>query len=165
MKNNKQEIILLQDVVSLDEFRDMIKKNIFPLCIYLNENEKRIFKINRSIENSVLISELYPILYSDNYLYLDSYVLRKQIEDGKVYINKFLDASKSVKNVRFIAPTFDHDLGSPRVVFMKKPRVFFKKMDHFSTDSKYEGEDLLELCFEISSKDERQKRLVKSIIQ
>lgn len=165
MKNNKQEIILLQDVVSLNEFRGMVKKNVFPLCIYLNENEKRDFEVTGSVENSILISELYPILYCDNYLYLDPYVLREQIEAGKVYVNKFLDTSRNVKNVRFIAPSFGYDMDSPKVVFMDKPRVLFKKMDHFSIDSKYEGEDLLKLCFETSLKDERQKRLVKSIAQ
>lgn len=162
MKSKKQEIILSQESVSLDEFKIMVKDNIFPLCVYLEEDEKREFEKNGNITNVPLVNELYPIVNFKKYLFLDGYILREKIEAGEVYVNRFLDDSKMVKNVRFIAPSFGHDLDCPKVVFRKKTRLFFKKMDHFSIGSKYEGEEILGLCITAAGNDE-QKRLVNSI--
>lgn len=161
MIKRKQEIILSQEVATLSEFINMIKKNIFPLCIYLNDNEKEEFKNNSKIENNNLINELYPAFNLENYLYLDSYALRKKIENGEVYVNKFLDDSKKVIHVRFIAPAIGYDLDCPKVVFRKTPRFFLKTMDHFSIDAKYEGEEILSLCCHLAFEDKEQKRSVK----
>lgn len=166
MIKRKQEIILSQEVTSLSEFRNLIKKNIFPLCIYLNDNEKEEVKdqdigFRCKIENDNLINELYPVYNLENYVYLDSYALRKKIENGEVYVNKFLDDSKKVMHVRFIAPAIGFDLDCPKVVFRKTPRFIFKTMDHFSIDAKYEGEEILSLCCQLAFEDKEQKRLVK----
>lgn len=61
----------------------------------------------------------------------NSFALRKKIEDGKIYVNKFLDNSRKIKNVRFIAPAFGYDMDCPKVVFRKTPRFILKTMDHF----------------------------------
>lgn len=162
MIKKKKEIILSQEMVSLNEFKDMIKENIFPLCISLNNDEKQDFKNNKNIGESDLVNELYHFISLDNFLFLDGYVLRKKIEDGEVYVNKFLDDSRKVKYVKFIAPAFGHDLDCPKVVLRKTPIFFFKKMDHFSTGAKYDGKDILELCFETISNSEETKKLIKT---
>lgn len=140
----------------------MIKKNIFPLCIYLSDEEKEEFENKNKLVNDDLINELYPCLHLKSYIYLDSFALRKKIEDGKIYVNKFLDNSRKVKNVRFIAPAFGYDMDCPKVVFRKTPRFILKTMDHFSIDAKYEGEEILSLCCQLELNDKEQRKLVKS---
>ena len=112
MKNNKQEIILSQEVASVDKFWDMIKKNIFPLCIYLDEKQRQEYIEKGKIGNIDLVNELYSTLCLEKYLFLSGHELREKIESGEVYVNRFLDDSKKVKNVRFIAPAFGYDLDS-----------------------------------------------------
>lgn len=161
MKNNKQEIILSQEVASVDKFWNMIKKNIFPLCIYLNEKQRQEYIEKGKIGNVDLVNELYSTLCLEKYLFLSGHELREKIESGEVYVNRFLDDSKKVKNVRFIAPAFGYDLDTPKVVFRKTPRLFFRKMDHFSLDSKYNGEEIFSLCIQTVEADEKQKSFVK----
>lgn len=161
MKNNKQEIILSQEVVSIDEFWNMIKKNIFPLCIYLNEKQRQEYIDKGKIGNIDLVNDLYSISCLEKYLFLSGHELRKKIESGEVYVNRFLDDSKKAKNVRFIAPAVGYDLDTPKVVFRKTPRLFFRKMDYFFLDSKYNGEEIFSLCIKAAEADEKQKSFVK----
>lgn len=163
MKIKKQEIILSQEVAPLSELKNMITKNIFPLCIYLNDKEKKEFRNNRKNEINNLIRELYPIFNLNNYLYLSGTVLRKKIENGEVYVNKFIDNSKKLKNIRYIAPAFECDLNCPKIIFRKTPRLFLKTIDHFLPNDKYEGEEILGLCWNLALADKEQKRLLKKI--
>lgn len=161
----KQEIILFQDIVSLDEFKNLIKKNIFPLCICLKEEEIAIFKQNNKISDNDLINKLYSTIHFKYYLPLNGYELRRSIENSEIYVNKFLDHSKKIKNIRFIAPSFGYDLDYPKVVFKKTPRLFFKTSDHFSLDAKYEGEEIIRLWTDLIEDDLDQKQLAKKIIK
>ena len=160
MKKKKREIILLGEVVTLDKFNELVKENIFPLTIFLNDEETKEFNNIDEMEsektekfrfllgddddcfyNSLRV----PELTGEEYIYFNSYVLRRKIENGEVYVNKYLtslDKKHNVKNVKFIEPAFRYDLDSPRIVFSKMPRIFFKKQDHFTLSKYQKGEQI-----------------------
>lgn len=160
MKKKKQEVILLNEVVSLEKFFKINDINIFPLCIVLTDEEGNNFDQLEKLSEFKVINELYfRSVYSDLYLYMNPYKLRDMIDRNEIFITKFIDKNEEVKNVDFIAPVWGLQEGAPKIVFRKSPRLFFKKADHFSIDKKYIGEDLFTLA--IHTMNEHQRSLVK----
>ncbi len=127
----KAEVILLNQLVSLNEYQKCIEKNIYPLAIKLNEDETAIFQKCKQYQNFLNVSTSFKILLDfyiltsnlDNkkavIFYLNPYILRKKITRDEVFVNTFIDFDNQVKFVDYISESQGFDLDAPRIVFRK----------------------------------------------
>lgn len=157
----KLEIKLLKKLVTLEEYREYIQNNIFPLAIKLNKEETEAYSKKRTTLSFLGLNESFENMYSraldpnnNNLvrLYLNAYDLREKIATGKVFVNTFIENDNEIKSVDYISESYGYDLDAPRVVFRKKPRILFRQWDYYDAnrDDITKGEDLLTLAYSLT---------------
>lgn len=157
MKPKKQRIILSEELVPLEKVNELIKKDIFPLAIILSNTEYEKFFYKKAPSKYKELGDWYRPSF-EPYLVFNSYVLRQKIDRGEVYVDKFITKNHKVKNVNFIIPAYGWDMDSPRIVFKRTPRLFFKTWDHYTKDTVHEGTEILDFSVSLVTEDIRKKR-------
>lgn len=160
-QNNKRkkEVILCEEISSLNEFNQEIRKNVYPLVVYLKEEQLQDYK---SFKNSLFpfkddneetflaFKDLYDII-DDRYLYLNPEKLRNKITEKSVYVTRFIDKNYQIKYVDYISKPKEQSLETPRIIFRDGKRHFLKSSDYYDEylDNKTKGEDLMVLSFSL----------------
>ncbi len=157
----KKEIKLLNKMVTLNEYRESLENQVYPLAIKLNEEETKKFLNSSQSFVFLNLNEEFKRLYSRTFdpndrnlvrFYLNAYVLREKIANGEIFVNTFIDEIYQKKTIDYISESYGSDLDAPRIVFRRRPRVLFRQWDHYdeSKDDITKGEDLLTMAFSLT---------------
>lgn len=103
----KQKITLHQKIATIDEFKEMIKSNDFPLMIVLDEVDQELYIKSSKMQSLLPVCEILREKYydtclindgsSNRYIVFDIGELGK--EDNKVLIKYFIDLEGNKKKV------------------------------------------------------------------
>lgn len=167
----KKEIILLEELATLEQFKEEQQRNIYPLGLTLSSAEVKEYTNWKKAttgehKNNVaeeadnysifsIIAEMYFLIHEadgNNKFILNAYRLREKIADGKIFVCKFIDKDYQEKPVAYISESYGYDMDAPRIVFGKYPRRIFRQFDFYnpSTDNREKGIDLIVLSHKVA---------------
>lgn len=157
----KEEVKLLNKLVTFEEYQENILNNIYPLAIKLNEEESKNYLESKFPYVFLNLREDFKNMYSRTTdpkdknlirLYLNAYELRKKIAYDKIFVSTFIEATQEEKYIDYISESYGYDLDAPRIIFRKKPRLFFKQLDYYDPNKNdiTKGEDLLVMSFKLA---------------
>lgn len=163
----KAEVKLLNKLVTLSEYQELLESDTYPLAIQLNEEETYAFKKCKQCQNFLNLNESFRTLL-DFYLmtsnpddkssvrfYMNAYTLREKIAMNEVFVSTFIDSDDQVRFVDYISESYGYDFDAPRIVFRKNPRRVFRKWDYYdeNKDDNTLGKDLCVLAHTLILRD------------
>lgn len=144
-----QKINLYQKVATIDEFKDMIKSNNFPLVIVLDEVDQELYIKSSKMQSLLPICEILRENYYDTSIINDgsnnTYMIFNisELEKDKVSVKYFIDLEKNKKKIEGIYSL--HSVDSIPIIKIQEKRTILEK-------SKIKKYPFLDLIFEASEK-------------